>query len=476
MSHSRSIQKRIAKTALAVAIGAQAFALAAVPGALAAPAAKPYVSVDGASQQSAWTPLAQNGVTFAPLAGISTALGAAGKYDAKTNTLSIKKGSRLLILQIGSKTAKVNGAKVALAAAPILVGGTPYVPLRFAAESLGASLSWNAASGAYEVNTRLHPFTKDGSTSFVNVYGESVIGATYGTANVFSGGLSLLQQGDSFGYLDRSGKIAIPVQYSSAYDFADGLALVTTKEGKQSYVDKTGKVVLSPAYDELFDFSEGLAAVRSGDSFGYMNKSGQLVIPAQYEDAFYFSGGLAAVQIGGSYGFIDKTGKLVIPAKYQSVSDFKDGLALVSTLVSSEADGIEQSTGVFGYLNAKGEWAIPAQYEEGFSFSDGLAAVVKDGAVQFIDKTGKTVLETDYDDVGDFSEGLAPFGQDGKYGYINKKGEVVIKPEFDQADAFKDGLAHAIKGGWEGLINAKGVFVAKTAYTAPALVEEAAAK
>ncbi|MDG0792797.1 WG repeat-containing protein [Cohnella ginsengisoli] len=90
--------------------------------------------------------------------------------------------------------------------------------------------------------------------------------------------------------------------------------------------------------------------------------------------------------------------------------------------MSAETDGVEQSTGVFGYLNAKGEWAIPAQYEEGYAFSDGLAAVVKDGAVQFIDKTGKTVLETDYDDVGDFSEGLAAFEQDGKYGYINKKG------------------------------------------------------
>lgn len=476
MSHSRSIQKRIAKTALAVAIGAQALAFAAVPGAFAAPAAKPYVSVDGTSQQSLWAPVTKNGATYGPLAGVSAALGAAGKYDAKTNTISIKKGNRLIILQPESKTAKVNGAKSAIVAAPILVGGVPYVPLRFVAESLGASLSWNASAGAYEVNTRLHPFTKDGNTSFVNVYGESVIGATYGIASAFSGGLSVLQQGDAYGYEDRSGKIAIPVQYSSAYDFADGLALVTSKDGTQSYIDKSGQVVLSPAYDELFDFSEGLAAVRSGDSFGYIDKTGKLVIPAQYEDAFYFSGGLAAVQIDGSYGFIDKTGKLVIPAKYQSVSDFKDGLALASTLVSSEADGVEQSTGVFGYLNAKGEWAIPAQYEEGYAFSNGLAAVVKDGVLQFIDKNGKTAFEADYDDVGDFSEGLAAFEQDGKYGYINKKGEVVIEPAFDQADAYKDGLAYAIKGDWEGLINAKGAFVVKKAYAAPVEAEDAAAK
>ncbi|MDG0809687.1 WG repeat-containing protein [Cohnella rhizosphaerae] len=210
-----------------------------------------------------------------------------------------KKGNRLIILQPGSKTAKVNGAKIAIVAAPVLIGGVPYVPLRFVAESLGASLSWNASTGAYEVNTRLHPFEQGGYTSFVNVFGESVIGATYGTASAFSGGLSLLQQGDSFGYVDRGGKIAIPVQYSSAYDFSDGLALVASKDGTQSYIDKSGKVVLSPAYDELFDFSEGLAAVRSGDSFGYIDKTGKLVIPAQYEDAFYFSGGLAAVQIGG---------------------------------------------------------------------------------------------------------------------------------------------------------------------------------
>ncbi|MDD3427568.1 MAG: copper amine oxidase N-terminal domain-containing protein, partial [Caldisericia bacterium] len=47
-------------------------------------------------------------------------------------------------LTINNKTADVNGRKVQLDVAPIIVKGRTFVPVRFVSENLGASVEWIA--------------------------------------------------------------------------------------------------------------------------------------------------------------------------------------------------------------------------------------------------------------------------------------------------------------------------------------------
>jgi hypothetical protein len=47
---------------------------------------------------------------------------------------------------------------------------------------------------------------------------------------------------DLYGYLDKSGKMAIPNQYEDATDFDHGLARVMMREGF-AYIDTKGNVV-----------------------------------------------------------------------------------------------------------------------------------------------------------------------------------------------------------------------------------------
>jgi hypothetical protein len=82
---------------------------------------------------------------------------------------------------------------------------------------------------------------------------------------------------------------------------------------KWGFIDKTGQVAMQPLYDVADEFAEGLAAVATGGKVGFIDKNGRIVIPQRYDSALRFSQGLAAVQIGGKWGFIDKTGKMVIP-------------------------------------------------------------------------------------------------------------------------------------------------------------------
>src|SRR5262245_43788477 len=88
-------------------------------------------------------------------------------------------------------------------------------------------------------------------------------------------GLFVVTQGGRAGYLNKEGKLVIPVQFDKAYGFTEGLAVVVLG-GRAGYIDEDGKYAINPQYDDAFSFYEGLAAVKSnGGRMGYVNKKGE---------------------------------------------------------------------------------------------------------------------------------------------------------------------------------------------------------
>lgn len=99
-----------------------------------------------------------------------------------------------------------------------------------------------------------------------------------------------------------------PMQYNK-HRFSDGLALVSLN-GKYGFIDKTGKVAIPLKYDVAKDFSEGLAAVCL-DAWGYIDPTGRVVIPLNYDCAEPFENGNATVSLNGAEFVIDKNGNRV---------------------------------------------------------------------------------------------------------------------------------------------------------------------
>ena len=133
----------------------------------------------------------------------------------------------------------------------------------------------------------------------------------------FSEGLAAVQKDfRKWGYINKTGKIAIPLRYSSAFGFYEGLAAVAKKgffNWKLGYIDKAGKMVIPPRYSRAEEFSDGLAQVVVGDKVGYIDKIGRMVIPPQFADGAggNFFEGLDRVWVDDKMGYIDKTGKYV---------------------------------------------------------------------------------------------------------------------------------------------------------------------
>ncbi len=157
-----------------------------------------------------------------------------------------------------------------------------------------------------------------------------------GIARVSTG---LPEFGGKAGFIDRTGHLVIPLQYSSAGNFCtEGLVPVSMKstlvfsrsgyaagEGGDvfkpnepwGFIDKNNKVAVPMIYDRVWYFSEGMAPVRRKGRWGYVNKEGREVIPLQYDFAKGFIRGVAMVVIDGKIAYIDKTGRLLLSTGIQ---------------------------------------------------------------------------------------------------------------------------------------------------------------
>jgi hypothetical protein len=280
------------------------------------------------------------------------------------------------------------------------------------------------------------------------------------------------------GFIDRTGKVVIPLCFDAVGDFSDGLARFE-RDKKWGYIDATGAIMIEPTFPWAQEFSDGLAYVQvSGTQlgpnarWGFIDKTGRVVIQPKYrplpggnnnigsdspENGFH--DGHAKIQIDGKTGYIDKTGEIIIPPEFTYAYPFSEGLAAV-TKSSSGNDG-------WGYIDKTGKWVIAPQFEWASSFQEGLAPVNRKHDCGYIDVSGAFVLrpplspgETDCATVwGDFVNGLSRWKFGRKYGYLDRSGKVVIKARFDLTFHFSEGLAAVMIGGKWGYIDTSGKVV-----------------
>jgi hypothetical protein len=81
-------------------------------------------------------------------------MGLAITWDAATRTITGHKQGVEIELQIDNPIAKVNGKLTALSAAPKLIEGNTFVPLRFISEAVGTRVEWNEAQRTVLINSK----------------------------------------------------------------------------------------------------------------------------------------------------------------------------------------------------------------------------------------------------------------------------------------------------------------------------------
>ncbi len=337
----------------------------------------------------------------------------------------------------------------------------------------------------------LFPISIEGNWGYIDSQGKLLIEPTFLGAAPFSEGLAVVAvAGQSeedrvfervySGFIDATGKFAIPakppdrIREMESYDrysfsdFHEGLAKVHVNDatGVGGYIDRGGNVVIAPQFSTAGDFSEGLAFVSTRRPWsdaphrtGFIDRSGEFVIE---NNAFQYSTGFSAgrayvsVKSGNQRlpQLIDREGNVVIPPdRYDSISNPGNGAFRVT------------KDGLVGLVDRDGKTLVAlGKYDQILAPEDGNVFVAKrKEKFHLIHADGKQLGEVSVPGaVGRFEGGMAAIIVEEKIGFINESGQMIIAPKFDSVRHFQNGLALVQTGHTKGYINTSGDFVWKT--------------
>jgi hypothetical protein len=253
-------------------------------------------------------------------------------------------------------------------------------------------------------------------------------------------GLALAYRGESGVFLDRAGKDVFSPPPDSCVDFSEAGLLSAESGGKFGYLDSSGKFAVPAEWDQVAvgtDIGAGPFPVSRDLKWGYVDRTGKLVVPLEWEEAYAFDeSGLARVVKSGKHGFIDRTGRVVVPPEWDRASSF--GADAIAPVCRKDR---------WGAVDRTGKLAIPCEWDALWHFDkSGLAAARRDFKFGFIDAAGKVAVPLEWDAVLPFGDSdLAAVRRDWKWGYVDRTGKLTIPLVWEEASAFgKAGVAKVI--------------------------------
>ena len=111
------------------------------------------VHVDGRYVATDVDPYVSNGRTYLPLRAAAESMGAAVTWDNNTRSATVSKDGTVIRCSVGNTVFTVNGVSRYNDAAPQIVGGRTMLPIRPIAEALGGSLAWDGTTASVTIDT-----------------------------------------------------------------------------------------------------------------------------------------------------------------------------------------------------------------------------------------------------------------------------------------------------------------------------------
>jgi hypothetical protein len=196
---------------------------------------------------------------------------------------------------------------------------------------------------------------KTSKIGFITTSGKTAIPAEFtATEGIDPDNLVRLNKGrvgaPRWGIMNLEGEELLPFEYLKISRFLDGYAKVKAKNGKYGYINKSFELFIKPQYTKAWIFREGVAVVSKGSKFGAVNAKEEAVIPFEYDGLKYqyesvsysinnqtYSENYGARAIseegylilskGTKFGCLKVDGTIVIPFDYDDLDFPKSGRA-----------------------------------------------------------------------------------------------------------------------------------------------------
>jgi hypothetical protein len=317
---------------------------------------------------------------------------------------------------------------------------------------------------------------ENGKVGFINRRGEWVIKPEWdspGTDEFGTESIALVQRGRQFGWIDRSGKLVVPLTNLESDDLEDGksrealaLGLIKWRRvGKVGWLNRQGETVIPFEWDEA-ELIPAWSAIKVrrrdpasplSSTVGLIDLSGRTLLPADFGALTVIHEELAIIKRNDWYGLINRRGELLTPLDWHEIR-FEE-----SSLFGRRSDRWSRLGPDGRILFPLESGATPDPFDAG-----GMARFKRGGKVGWVERSGATVIEFEWDEATPFdSMGLAAVRRGDRWGFLNRRGQLVIAAEWLEAiPPESDGIWRAIvrsERGW-GLINAAGEVVVEPAW------------
>ena len=280
-------------------------------------------------------------------------------------------------------------------------------------------------------------------------------------------------------FIDTKGS-AIAEGYSELSEFHEGIAGVSDG-GKWGFVDKTGRLIIDLQFEMVGQFNDGLAVVQHNDKMGYINKNGEIVVPCNYRLCWDFQNGYALVELNDRIGLINRWGMFVIPAEYDSIMPSANPNVYIIHIGNKEGAFLVPGGVIFpcqyDYIDinkSNSKVACAGMNNEHFFFNDGRTTTLEsDRYTKRYSFFSNSVLQRSEEGTEkpyfnrmclcnlrgepitkyyDFNKGYVVnkgwnWSNGGVFGFVNDDGEESIPCIFQNARNFTEGLAAVNKGG-----------------------------
>lgn len=160
---------------------------------------------------------------------------------------------------------------------------------------------------------------KNGKIGYINELGEEVISTEYDGGFLYKEEKDFIQlkKEDSWYLLNLKTSKSKKIPFEDIGEYKDGL-MVVKKEEKFGYIDKEGKIKIPLNYTIAEDFNNGLAIVSSDKGFGVINKKGKRIIPLLY-DEILIKDSYIYIKKDRKYGLYSKKGEEILPIIYDKL-------------------------------------------------------------------------------------------------------------------------------------------------------------
>jgi hypothetical protein len=202
------------------------------------------------------------------------------------------------------------------------------------------------------------------------------------------------------------------------------------RAGKWGWINRKGKVVIPLRFDVVtgFDDARGLARIGVGENCGKEENSEE-------------NDGWQRHSWQCRWGIINARGREIISPRFDGIGAFDDqGLAVVSR------------AGKWGIVDVRGREIVPVRFSELYfgGYTGNAAALAREGNTWiWFDRKGRAVIPAHVRnaDAGQ----LQPWkSARNRMGYVDPEGRIVVAPRFDEvSEMFEAGKAKVkLKGRW----------------------------